>query len=380
MNQRNAQQLAPSPWHAPTGVFHMNTHSTSAPADAETVAGFSHSAHKLDAPPVGRLPLPYPNGWFAACFSDELKSSSVLRVPFMGQELVLYRTKSGQARAINPYCPHLGAHLGYGGRVDGENLICPFHGFVYGPDGACLRTCDNGKPPTIALSQHFARELNGVIFVWRDDQGRAPFWELPAHDESGYSQHLNYAHELSGFSMDMTENAADVKHFAYLHRLPIVSFNYEEEKYRTTYSLKIKTTRILGESGTLRMTIYGVGYLVNETLFDKLGLVIRAWAFGTQTQPLSWTFRVVITIHNKHIARLPRAFRRLAYALPLRLIQRWFIGVARQDYPVWGNRRFIRYPKLAKGEVSMAAYRRWAAQFYPNLADETIPTPAGNKE
>ncbi|WP_420437385.1 Rieske 2Fe-2S domain-containing protein [Candidatus Poriferisocius sp.] len=37
-----------------------------------------------------------------------------------GKDLVLYRTESGEARLIDAYCPHMGAHIGAGGKVDGD--------------------------------------------------------------------------------------------------------------------------------------------------------------------------------------------------------------------------------------------------------------------
>jgi phenylpropionate dioxygenase-like ring-hydroxylating dioxygenase large terminal subunit len=54
----------------------------------------------------------------------------VLTRQFMDREIVMYRTKSGLARAIEAYCPHLGAHLGHGGKVLGDELHCPFHAFA----------------------------------------------------------------------------------------------------------------------------------------------------------------------------------------------------------------------------------------------------------
>ncbi len=44
-----------------------------------------------------------------------------------GVDLVLFRTESGKAVGTDPYCPHLGAHLGYGGQIEGETIRCPFH-------------------------------------------------------------------------------------------------------------------------------------------------------------------------------------------------------------------------------------------------------------
>ncbi|EJL93390.1 hypothetical protein PMI18_05942 [Pseudomonas sp. GM102] len=47
----------------------------------------------------------YPNGWFALCFVSDLKPKAVKTLPFMGKELVLYRTESGAVRAVGPFCP-----------------------------------------------------------------------------------------------------------------------------------------------------------------------------------------------------------------------------------------------------------------------------------
>ncbi|WP_148272102.1 Rieske 2Fe-2S domain-containing protein [Saccharopolyspora spinosa] len=57
------------------------------------------------APP----PLPYPNGWFCVGFSTEWLPGVVQTRPFMGEDLVIYRTRSGKLRASRPYCPHLGS-------------------------------------------------------------------------------------------------------------------------------------------------------------------------------------------------------------------------------------------------------------------------------
>ena len=68
-----------------------------------------------------RIPLPpYPNGWFAVSHSDELEVGQVKTVQALGVEMVVFRGASGQAFAVDPYCAHLGAHLGVGGRVEGE--------------------------------------------------------------------------------------------------------------------------------------------------------------------------------------------------------------------------------------------------------------------
>ena len=99
------------------------------------------------------IPPPFPNGWFAICFDNELAAGGeVLRVSAMGKNLVAYRNASGEVRVLDAYCPHMGAHLGEGGVIDcvnGEDTVrCPFHGWAFrGSDGKCVDVT-GAKNPT----------------------------------------------------------------------------------------------------------------------------------------------------------------------------------------------------------------------------------------
>jgi nitrite reductase/ring-hydroxylating ferredoxin subunit len=84
--------------------------------------------------------LPYPDGWFAACFSSELPPGSVLSRKLCDRDVIVFRTEAGVPAIVDAHCPHMGAHMGVGGRVEGEAIRCPFHGFRFAPDGACVST------------------------------------------------------------------------------------------------------------------------------------------------------------------------------------------------------------------------------------------------
>jgi hypothetical protein len=77
-------------------------------------------------PGVEAAPLPYPQGWYAVGFDSELSPGRVQVRRFMGRDIVLFRTGSGRPYAAEAHCPDMGAHLGHGGTVVGENLRCPF--------------------------------------------------------------------------------------------------------------------------------------------------------------------------------------------------------------------------------------------------------------
>jgi phenylpropionate dioxygenase-like ring-hydroxylating dioxygenase large terminal subunit len=124
---------------------------------------------------------PYPSGWYAVAFAAELPRQGTLTRSLAGHELLLFRTASGQAAAIDAYCPHLGAHLGRGGRVCGEVLRCPFHGFQFDTGGRCVATGYGTKPPPNAVAKTWPlRERNGMLLVYHGAAGSVPPWEVPA--------------------------------------------------------------------------------------------------------------------------------------------------------------------------------------------------------
>lgn len=340
----------------------MNLLSTAARDSMEPFTLSPAPEHKRSATGIDQLALPYPNGWFAVAFSHQLLPQQVMRTPFMGQEVVLYRTASGAARAIDPYCPHLGAHLGYGGKVVGEELVCPFHGLVFNPDGRCVRTAKGQKPPAAVLTQRYITEIDGAIFVWHHQDNQPPYWQIPALDWGGFSRGRYEKFQLRGLCQDMTENSADPLHFAYLHGLQEVVTHHQEDEHRMTNTMQAK---VFGQSVTMRMVCYGFGYAIGEATFDRLGLMARSQALGTQITPLSWDFRMIDTIRVERVTRWPQPLQRWVYAALLFYIHRWFVKTVKEDFEIWINRRFIAQPKLIAGEGTLAAYRLWSAQFYP---------------
>ena len=79
-----------------------------------------------------RYPMsPFPAGWFRVATASEVKVGQVTPLHYFGRELALFRSESGTLRLVDALCPHLGAHLGIGGRVEGEQLRCPFHGWAF---------------------------------------------------------------------------------------------------------------------------------------------------------------------------------------------------------------------------------------------------------
>ena len=74
----------------------------------------------LESQTLKRAPFPVPVGWYFIDYSDKLKAGEMRNINVFGQEWVLFRSESGEKVGVtDPYCPHLGAHIGHGGKVCG---------------------------------------------------------------------------------------------------------------------------------------------------------------------------------------------------------------------------------------------------------------------
>ena len=128
------------------------------------------------------------------------------------RDFVLYRTEGGEPVLLDAFCPHLGAHLGHGGKVEGDDIRCPFHAWKFGKDGACSEIPYTEKiPPKAKIRCNQIDERNGMIFAWHDDEGAAPEWEVPDLPEALDAALALHRLPPSALMLELTENAAMVR-------------------------------------------------------------------------------------------------------------------------------------------------------------------------
>ena len=135
-----------------------------------------------------RLPFSFfPSGWFRVGTSDELTREAVRPLRYFGQDLVMFRTRAGVVHVLDAHCPHLGAHLGHGGRVRGDTIECPFHGWRIDGQGRCaaIPSTKQAPAPRPEIPSWPVCERNGVIMVYHHPRGAAPDWEFPGFTEHG---------------------------------------------------------------------------------------------------------------------------------------------------------------------------------------------------
>ena len=134
--------------------------------------------------------LPYPNGWFAVAWSRDLHAGDVrpLHVLRRGAGAVPHALGPG-ARARRRSARTSARTSADGGRVMGETIRCPFHGWQYdGASGRLRRTSRTASASRRrrACAPGRCRRSNGMIFVWHHGEGKPPEWDFPALPEIGH--------------------------------------------------------------------------------------------------------------------------------------------------------------------------------------------------
>jgi len=139
--------------------------------------------------PCGALMRRY---WQPAALLDEfdprldprMAGRPLKAVRLLGQDLVLWRDAAGAFSLLDRDCPHRGADLAFG-RHEGDGLRCPFHGWMFAPDGRCLET--PGEPMGSTLCVRVRQRSYpvivraGVVWAWLGPEGDTPP-ALPAFD------------------------------------------------------------------------------------------------------------------------------------------------------------------------------------------------------
>jgi phenylpropionate dioxygenase-like ring-hydroxylating dioxygenase large terminal subunit len=109
-------------------------------------------------------------GWIPVCSAEEVPDNEVKPISLYSHDLILFRRPdTKQVRVMNAYCPHLGAHLGFGGQIvtldnGSACLRCPFHGWQFDCDsGQLMTTKSNVGQPTIDLD---ANQDKGTFLIF----------------------------------------------------------------------------------------------------------------------------------------------------------------------------------------------------------------------
>ena len=168
--------------------------------------------------------------WASCCGATGIRSPLPARlarrptkeVTILGEELVLYKDRSGTLGLIGRRCPHRRVSLVYGVPED-DGLRCQYHGWKFDQTGQCTEEPfeDTVNPQArfrdrISLPGYPVQELGGLVFAYLGPQPApllprwAPLtWEEAVHDIAITVLPCNW--------LQCQENSLDPVHTEWLH-------------------------------------------------------------------------------------------------------------------------------------------------------------------
>ncbi|KAJ8300919.1 hypothetical protein KUTeg_022438, partial [Tegillarca granosa] len=271
---------------------------------------------------VGDIPPVYPNGWFGVVESFQIKKGEAKNISMIGLNLAVFRAEDGHIHAIDAYCPHMGANLAAGGRVVGNCLECPFHGWLFrGHDGKCTKIPYAEKVPEGAgVKSYVTLETNGWIYLWHHAEGIEPNWTPPALDEvnnGNWTYRGRSEHYVNSHIEEIPENGADVYHLQQVHG-PIMTAGID------------------------------LRYMWNQL-----------WSFANHQWTASWE---PCPAPDQHIGALKLTHSMNIFGKRFSPID---LNVER-DVMIWNNKRYEAKPFFVKSKEDslINKHRRWYSQFY----------------
>jgi len=323
----------------------------------------------------------FARGWFMIG-----PASDATRVPkpirYFGRDLVLYRGESGQPYVTDAYCPHMGAHIAKnqtsyivldGQHVSGESIRCPFHGWSFGPDGACnhIPYSPDFIPKAAKLRHYPCVERAGILWVWHDEEGGEPTHELANfgghYGEPGWVEwRIDYMGDLNVHGCEILDNMADYAHFVPIHGATDWQYFANEFKgphLHQYYSAGHRTLTANPEDALVLDTWYeGPGFLQSEMAgtFDSFIMIANTPVEDGVTR--AWHALMVkvhdgsrdITDEDRAAAAEYQEGSRLAFA---------------QDVEIWANKRACLNPMAIPKDGPFGKVRQWYAQFHKPRAE-----------
>lgn len=155
--------------------------------------------------------------WHPVAFSHEV-TDKPYAVRLLDERVVLYRISDGSVRAAKDLCFHRGAPMSLG-TVEGDEIICPYHGLRYNADGRCV--CIPAHPggaisPRLRLDMYRAQEAYGLVWVQLiASEHQLPIF--PEWNDPDYIQVLPDSVAMNAAAGRQVEGFLDVSHFSFVH-------------------------------------------------------------------------------------------------------------------------------------------------------------------
>jgi len=184
--------------------------------------------------------------WYVAATCDEVTESPLGR-RLLGEDVVLWRGTSGVVTAFENRCAHRAFPLSHS-RVDGDRLVCGYHGCTYDTEGKCVYTPTQPQVPTGMRVRVFpVLEEPPFVWIWLGQPAAATGSRpprMPWINDPAWSTFADAWHvvppglESMGAFNDVEVTETTVSYTRVLPELPLAGWQADATRLDTALSYK----------------------------------------------------------------------------------------------------------------------------------------------
>jgi phenylpropionate dioxygenase-like ring-hydroxylating dioxygenase large terminal subunit len=195
-------------------------------SDSESIRAISVAENRLYQ--TFNNPHQFVEGWYWVLASKDLPINKVKPVKLLGRDLAIYRGKDRIVRAIDAYCPHMGAHLAEG-KVEGDSIRCFFHNWKFDSCGNCVEIPALTKALPVKNKTWSVAEQYGIIWIWTGENIRQSLPFIPELENDECDAIISNYFTKNCHPNVVMINAIDAQHFNTVHNLPLKIVFVKEE-------------------------------------------------------------------------------------------------------------------------------------------------------
>jgi len=165
------------------------------------------------------------NQWYVAAFGREV-GRELLGRTILNEPVVLFRTEAdgagpgGEVVALADRCVHRRFPLS-AGRLDGDRVVCGYHGFTYDTAGSCVYVPGQRRiPRTARVSGYPVVEQDSFVWIWIGDPALADPAAVPRAPHLAAAGNWTTVGGMEPIDGDyglLVDNLMDLSHETYLH-------------------------------------------------------------------------------------------------------------------------------------------------------------------
>jgi len=172
------------------------------------------------------------NEWYVVALADGI-GRSLFKRQILGRNLVLFRTQDGHPVALDDRCAHRSLPLS-AGTLDGDTIVCGYHGFRYDIQGDCIEIPSQAHcPKGIGVRQYPVVDYGPLIWIWMGDPARADPARIPHQPwllAPDWERSQGYL-PLRASYVSLHENLMDLSHLSFLHARTFGTPDYAAAPY-----------------------------------------------------------------------------------------------------------------------------------------------------